>query len=87
MLLKVTGPYHMFVCYYFYYIILSGFYLYGGAKWSSSPPKPLKGRFLSVYNQLEGRASNDKDNNYMEIIILGAIIILFLCLMLSGKKV
>lgn len=51
------------------------------------PPEAMKGRFTSVYSKLEGRASDDRDNNYMKIIIWGAAMILFSCLMLSGKKV
>lgn len=51
------------------------------------PPEAMKGRFISVYDEREGRASNEKDNAYMKIIIWGAAVILSLCLMLSGKKV
>ena len=51
------------------------------------PSEPMKGRFTSVYSELEGRASDDRDNTYMKIIIWGAILILCSCLWLSGKKV
>jgi hypothetical protein len=51
------------------------------------PPEPLKGRFRSVYSELEGRSSDKRDNTYMSIIIWGAIFIFLSCLMLSGKKV
>ena len=51
------------------------------------PPESMKGRFYSVYNEREGRSSDERDNNYMQIIIWGAILLLPLCLWLSGKKV
>ncbi|MCQ6961432.1 hypothetical protein NPE20_25890 [Mucilaginibacter sp. JC4] len=51
------------------------------------PPEPLKGRFRSVYSELEGRSSDKRDNTYMSIIIWGATFIFLSCLMLSGKKV
>ena len=51
------------------------------------PPEPMKGRMISVYSELEGRASDDRDNTYMKIIIWGAAFILFSCLMLSGKRI
>ena len=51
------------------------------------PPDPMKGRFISVYSETEGRASSEEDNSYMKIIIWVGTIILVSCLWLSGKRV
>ena len=51
------------------------------------PPEATKGRFISVYSELEDRSSDNRDNTYMKMIIWGATFILCSCIMLSGKKV